>query len=236
MTLPVLAFSKTAASAQRLAEVLETKLKDYTTTPFKIEVCSSKEQLKLLLPSFQTGLIFFSTPEVDDQIRSQIKSISLSYPQSRIVLVSKEAHAYAAWELEVYQFVASPAKIEDLLRPVRRYIIDSSPKTSPLIKLRYQGGLYQIGVNDILFCRADGNYSHIHLSSGKSLMVTAQLNRLNSMLQAFPVIERVGRSYLFNVSRIREIDQEKVTFNNSPATQLKLSAGYIQKVKDYLLG
>lgn len=72
------------------------------------------------------------------------------------------------------------------------------------LTLRHGNGLHFISPLDIGFCRAEDNYTELHLSDGRRFMVARTLKEYEDMLSDLGFI-RVHRSYLVNRQAIDRI-------------------------------
>lgn len=85
----------------------------------------------------------------------------------------------------------------------------------PHIALPSKDGLLFVGINDILYCQAEGSYTHLYLTSGQSVKVCRKLKTVQTSLSA-EVFVRVHHSYVVNLSHV-------ISFNN--LDQINLSNG-----------
>lgn len=85
-------------------------------------------------------------------------------------------------------------------------------------KLRFntRTGFLQIDPRQIIYCKADGNYSSIYLASGKTVSVTQQLGQLFDQLDP-KVFIRVNRSVIININYIFSCNRitRKITLSAS---------------------
>jgi len=78
------------------------------------------------------------------------------------------------------------------------------------IKFRNRTGFAMINPDEILFCRADSNYSILELSSGKRLTVTLNLGKVEEMLPSLCFC-RVSRSVIINLHYLAGVDRKSMT-------------------------
>ncbi len=82
--------------------------------------------------------------------------------------------------------------------------IRSTVKTTPQrIALTTGDGLLFVPTQDIIYCEADSNYTHILLSGGKRILVSKVLKEIDEALSG-PDFFRVHSSYLININRIKK--------------------------------
>ncbi|WP_165933490.1 LytR/AlgR family response regulator transcription factor [Arundinibacter roseus] len=75
------------------------------------------------------------------------------------------------------------------------------------------GGHTQVHVDEILFCSGDRNYTQVHFTDGRKLLVATTLGTLEERLcgRAFM---RLGRSELINLKYVDRFDQNRVVLIN----------------------
>ncbi|MFH6602359.1 LytR/AlgR family response regulator transcription factor [Maribacter algicola] len=111
-------------------------------------------------------------------------------------------------------YLMKPINIDELVKAVA-YVGEIKKKEAalndqilqPVIKnvkgkitLPQQDGFQVLDVADIVFCRADDNYTEIHLES-KKILVSKTLKYFEDALSEFP-FARIHKSYLVNVNEI----------------------------------
>ena len=79
-------------------------------------------------------------------------------------------------------------------------VLKSVQKVEGKITLPMQDGFQVLKVNEILYCKADDNYTEIHLEN-KKILISKTLKYFEEALSEFP-FARVHKSYLVNVSEV----------------------------------
>lgn len=69
------------------------------------------------------------------------------------------------------------------------------------ITIPQQDGFEILDVNDIIFCKADDNYTEIYTSSPKKKLVSKTLKYFEDMLDKYGFV-RIHKSYLVNINKI----------------------------------
>ncbi len=77
------------------------------------------------------------------------------------------------------------------------------------LTLRHGNGLHFVSPEDIAFCRAEDNYTELHLCDGRRFMVARTLKEYEDMLADLGFI-RVHRSYLVNRQAIDRITTDGI--------------------------
>lgn len=82
--------------------------------------------------------------------------------------------------------------------------LKNTEKTTPQrIALTHNDGLIFVPTAEIVFCEAESNYTKVHLTDGKKIMVSKVLKDLDEAL-AGPDFYRVHSSFLININRIKK--------------------------------
>lgn len=92
-----------------------------------------------------------------------------------------------------------------------------------------------VDVAKITFVLAQGNYSYVNFCDRSRVLITKQLGKIESELAVFPDFERVGKSVLVNLARIRCIKDNCVYFDSKDVVRFSKSSKWIKILKDRLL-
>lgn len=184
------------------------------------------------LKEFQTVLLFITRDlEVNEEIllnylRSQIK-IS-------IIFCGKEEWAYKAWKWRVFDFLRLPVLKKELLSSLNRYKTEKYQTKDRILALKFQGGIYRIQPEHILFIKGEGNYSRIWLKNGQRILVTRKIGELTELLSFCDFIHRIGRSYIINVSMIQHINNSEITFAAVKPIIVKTGPTYTKRIQELI--
>lgn len=75
------------------------------------------------------------------------------------------------------------------------------------ISIKTTENIYNIDFEDIVYCKADGSYTHFYLSNGKSILSSKPLKQYQSILPE-NLFFRSHQSYLVNVKLINGFDKK----------------------------
>lgn len=141
-----------------------------------------------------------------------------------IFVTAYEKYAMRAIKASAFDYLLKPVKKKDLeeslaklaekVRSGRRdekfsqliYQLNDKKK----LKFRNRTGFNMIDPDEILFCRADSNYSVIELDSGKRLTVSVNLGKVEEILPQL-CFSRISRSTIINLHYLAEVDRKNMT-------------------------
>ena len=73
---------------------------------------------------------------------------------------------------------------------------------SPRIALPTGRGIDFVNAEDILYCVADSNYTHVHMFEGKKYIIAKTLKTVHQLLESLEFF-RIHQSYLINMQHVR---------------------------------
>jgi len=132
-----------------------------------------------------------------------------------------DAYAIKAFKVNAIDYLLKPIEPEELIKAVDKVKskveknlhlnrIDEILQSSGLqgfkknkLALPVEGKIAMLEYDSILYCESDGNYTKIHLSTQKTIMVSRTLKDIESMLPQ-PIFMRIHHSYVVNVNHIKE--------------------------------
>lgn len=62
-----------------------------------------------------------------------------------------------------------------------------------------------IVINDVIMLEGDGNYTHVHFSNGKKILLSKTLKKFCELFQQNG-FARIGKSHLVNLNYLRDVD------------------------------
>lgn len=134
---------------------------------------------------------------------------------THIVIISAyKDMAIAAIKNEVYDFLLKPIG-KNKFRALMNQIIErkqknqtveldnllNNMKQDTLLKLSSTNSHVLIDPNEILYCAAEGSYTHIHLDDGKIELANTYLGKIEEILESYNFF-RIGRSHLINLDKL----------------------------------
>lgn len=163
-----------------------------------------------------------------------------------IFVTAFEKYALRAIKASAFDYLLKPVKkkdLEDSLAKLADKVQSGrmNEKFSRLIyqlndkkklKFRNRTGFTMIDPDEILFCRADSNYSLIELDSGKRLTVSVNLGKVEEILPQ-PCFSRISRSAIINLHYLAEVDRKNMqcTIVNQSRHTLPVSKKYMKELE-----
>ena len=87
-------------------------------------------------------------------------------------------------------------------------LIETLRSNGPVkIRLNTRAGYMLIDPSEVVYCEADGNYTHIQLSNGARETTTQNLGNIDDLLEGSTFF-RAGRSYLLNLKYLSRVDRK----------------------------
>ncbi|MFC4267538.1 LytR/AlgR family response regulator transcription factor [Polaribacter marinivivus] len=138
-----------------------------------------------------------------------------------VFVTAYDHYAIEALNNDASYYLLKPISIDELIKAVNivseikekenqlQYQI-LTPQTNTVkgkITIPQQDGFEVLDVNDIVFCKADDNYTEIHLASSKKL-VSKTLKYFQEVLQEHAFV-RIHKSYLVNINAITKYKKGK---------------------------
>ena len=141
----------------------------------------------------------------------------------KVVFVTAfEEYALKAFRFSALDYLVKPVSPDDLMRVVAKLEEQSSDIETHLevfnsnknknsgsfgkIILKTTEAIYVVGIEDIIQCESENNYTTFYLNSGKKLLVSRTLKEYDDLLSEVGFI-RVHRSHLINSRHIDYFDK-----------------------------
>lgn len=153
-------------------------------------------------------------------------------------------YAINAFELSAVDYILKPAGVEQIqralkkLKPLQQESLQTlrqnlSNAQQQKIALQTSGGLLFVELNDIVYLKADGSYTHVYFVNGSKETISKKLTEF-SALEKTKQFMRIHRSHTINLHHISKIEKGAtpcVTMCDS--TVLPIAAERKQALFDY---
>jgi len=156
-------------------------------------------------------------------------------------------HAVKAYDYFPFQFLLKPVASHKLNEVIERFTdskirkdfkdrVDEFKTFKNKLHFKGEDGYTWIKPEDILWCKADRNYSEIYLKQGNIVVVSENLSKIESMLHSNSFY-RSHRSYIVNYKNVQKINTRngKITLNVNPFTDSPIVAKENIKELIYLI-
>lgn len=156
-----------------------------------------------------------------------------------IFVTGHDDYAFRAIKHNTFDYLLKPINKKELERTVEKLYSLNKDIEIPTkkIKLPIKEGFIYIKHSDILYLKADGNYTHIFLTSNKEYLSPYNMGRVAKQLTGYSY-ERINRNlivnseYLYKINRNEKICTLKI---NNLEVELKVSNTFLQRMKKVLV-
>lgn len=139
-----------------------------------------------------------------------------------IFVTAFDHYAIQAIRNSVFDYIMKPVMQEELFSAITRFRIRKDQgdganlaeliellkgQGTGKVKLNTRSGYILIHPDEVVYCEADGNYTHMQLSSGNREITTQNLGSIEDLLKPGPFF-RVSRSYLVNLKYLARVDRK----------------------------
>ncbi len=127
-----------------------------------------------------------------------------AYNQYAMEALNQHAAYYLMKPINIDELIKAVAYVEeiitreDLLQD--RVLSSKQPKAEGKITLPQQDGFQVLNVSEILYCKADDNYTQIFMAERK-ILVSKTLKYFEEALSVFPFV-RIHKSFLVNINEV----------------------------------
>jgi DNA-binding LytR/AlgR family response regulator len=163
-----------------------------------------------------------------------------------VFITAYEQYALKAIKHQAFDYLLKPVNRKELKQCIQKYISGlnvtsaDSQSLSPKvvhdkirrIKVNTRTGTLFVNPANILYCKADGNYTLIQ-TGGKELLCSMNIGRLREMLPEDTFI-RIGRSLILNIEHITHLDrrQSVVTLvNQGESVGIKIPRNHLKELE-----
>jgi DNA-binding LytR/AlgR family response regulator len=147
---------------------------------------------------------------------------SAGYNPGIIFVTAHDDYVIKAIRSSVFDYILKPIKREELFITLKRFrqkgrsepreeisrLMNALRQAGPdKVKLNTRSGYILINPQEVVYCKADGNYTHIKLLTGNSEITTQNLGAIEQILEDKSFF-RASRSYLVNLRYLSKVDRK----------------------------
>ncbi len=194
-------------------EILKTYLAKYCTDVEVTGEASSIAQGLQLIRSSDPDIVFLDVEmpfgnafDLLEQVpdRSFETIFVTAYNHYALDALNSHAAYYLMKPLNIDELVKAVAYVREIKEKEHalddRVLVPKFPGVEGKITLPEQDGFRVLNVSEILYCKADDNYTELYLNSGR-ILASKTLKYFEEALAAFP-FARIHKSYLVNVNEV----------------------------------
>ena len=199
------------------SDVLNILIKDYCTDLSVVEICNSGQSAVKAIIKHQPELLFLdiNMPGMSGfDVLDCIKNMNVKV----IFVTAHNQHAIRAFKYSTVDYILKPASAQQLIEAVEKakkiefsdnkisysLLLNSfkNEVISPqIIALPMADGLQVISIEDIMYCKAEGNYTFVYLYKQKAVLVSKQLKEFEKLLTQYSFF-RVHHSAIINLKYV----------------------------------
>jgi two-component system LytT family response regulator len=143
-----------------------------------------------------------------DQINFGVIFVT-AFDHYAIKAIKYSAIDYLLKPIDINELVAAVQKAESQMKSksvnqgLNLLLQNLSQPTSRMQKLSLptMDGMIFVNIDEILYCKSDGNYTSFYLANGQTPMVTRQIGTYEDILPE-PLFCRIHRQYIVNVNKV----------------------------------
>ncbi len=204
------------------ARKLLRKLLDETHHFTDLRLADSASSATSELRNFDPDMVFLDIRMPEKDGFDFLMDMSHRNGKPGIVFVTAyEQYALKAIKHHAFDYLLKPVNRKELKQCIQKYIsgrtenasqmLNTMPQVLPdkikRVKISTRTGTLFINPSNILYCKADGNYTIIH-TGGKELLCSMNIGKLRDMLPELSFL-RIGRSLILNIEHITHLDRRQ---------------------------
>lgn len=177
-----------------------------------------------------------------------IEQLQLNDIRPEIIFITAfEKYAIRAIKSAAFDYLLKPVKKKELVISLNKLAkkVESSNVKDQFDQLIYQlsdqkklkfknrTGFYMIDPEEILFCRADSNYTILELESGKNFTISMNLGKVEESLPDH-YFYRISRSIIINIHYLTMVDRKNMSCElvNGTTHVLSISRKYLKELEN----
>ena len=130
-----------------------------------------------------------------------------------VMVTGYDQFAMEAIKAGAFDYLMKPVDPDELVKVVCRYrkkVATMAPSLEKVKKIRFNtvGGFILIHPEEILYCKAEANYTDIFLTNNQKHTISLNIGSIEKIL-AQPVFFRISRSIIINLKFLIEINRGK---------------------------
>lgn len=198
-------------------EMLEWLLKTYCPSVQIMTTCNSGEEGLEALSTLNPDIVFMDIemPKMNGfDVLDKVKEKNFEI----VFITAYDKFAVRAFKYSAINYLLKPVDPDDLILTIKRIEEKKTRTESGQVELLFQSllkknnqierialssndGLVFVQTAEIMYCKAESNYTHVVLQSGKKILVARTLKEIDETLSGKDFF-RIHASYLVNINHI----------------------------------
>ncbi|MEA1876948.1 MAG: LytTR family DNA-binding domain-containing protein [Bacteroidota bacterium] len=144
-----------------------------------------------------------------------VDSIRLMGLDPKIIFTTGyDQFAVKAIKQQAYDYLLKPVTRSEILEVLSRSKHDNnkngekSKVRSGRLRFNTLNGFFVVEIEQVVYIKADGNYSEMHMRNGSRKLITSNLARIEALLDS-KVFCRIGRSLIVNTDYLTQVNRRK---------------------------
>ena len=208
-------------------DVLTLLLKKKCSQDVQVLATSNSSKMgKALIEKHQPDLVFL---DIEMPGMTGIDLVrSFSNPTFRVVFITAfNAYAVEAFKLSAIDYLLKPVEADDIVRVVQkikneisknetqfgsrldhleRILLQKDNLTESKIGIGMADKIVFVNITDILYCKAEGAYTHVFVADGKKIVASKSLGEFEHQLTTHKFF-RIHHSILINLHHVKEFQK-----------------------------
>jgi DNA-binding LytR/AlgR family response regulator len=188
-----------------------------------VGMAASVDDAVLLMEKKHPDLVFLDIHMPGKDGFQFIEMVRQSPQDPGIIFVTAfDNYAIQAIRNSVFDYIMKPVRQDELMAAIGRFRTrQHTQKTDELseliqvlrrhehnkVKLNTRSGYVLVHPPDVLYCKADGNYTHLQMANGNHVLSSLNLGAMEELLKHESFF-RVSRSYLINLRYLTKVDRK----------------------------
>jgi two-component system LytT family response regulator len=208
-------------------DVLTMHLKKKCSQDVQVVATSNSPKLgRALIEKHQPDLVFL---DIEMPGMTGIDLVrSFDSPSFRVIFITAfDAYAVEAFRLSAMDYLLKPVEADDIVRVVEKIkndirknenststqlqqleklLLKNAVATDSKIAIGMADKIIFVNLNDILYCKAEGPYTHIYTADGKKIVASKPLGEFEQQLTTRQFF-RIHHSTLINLNHVKEFQR-----------------------------
>lgn len=194
-----------------------------------LRCCDSFEELFQGVSVLPLDILFYDM-EGGRDAREELKRLLQTIPNCRLVLLSdSEQHAVFGYALRAAGYLTTPLDREEFLSQLIYLIRERVQAKEQFLPIKVNGVWSQLNMGHITYVESSGHSLIFHLSDSRRFKVQSGFREYQSLLDLNPDYFRCHKSYVVNMSYVKDWSLTAFTLNNGE--EVNISRPYRQTAR-----